>query len=237
MKRITYTYFLFFVMVFSVSSNAQGLGGLGGLKDLNPLKSLTGGGEDEEVLVMSVDEAQAQLILALSSALGDVLAAQALIEEAKGNKDLAAKLNNSSAQMLGGNASNEDIQGAVLLTRDTSKAQQETFEESEEMADEAKSLYAMALVPYLSSVAKTAALAEPIANFMNASQNQLKSIRNPMEIRKLKGTLETGLFIGKNVPRLIVNLGKSSVGLLTFARKNGLDTSAADEIELDIEME
>ena len=80
MKRITYTYFLFFVMVFSVSSNAQGLGGLGGLKDLNPLKSLTGGGEDEEVLVMSVDEAQAQLILALSSALGDVLAAQALIE-------------------------------------------------------------------------------------------------------------------------------------------------------------
>ena len=39
MKRITYTYFLFFVMVFSVSSNAQGLGGLGGLKDLNPLKS------------------------------------------------------------------------------------------------------------------------------------------------------------------------------------------------------
>ena len=135
-------------------------------KDLNPLKSLTGGGEDEEVLVMSVDEAQAQLILALSSALGDVLAAQALIEEAKGNKDLAAKLNNSSAQMLGGDASNEDIQGAVLLTRDTSKAQQETFEESEEMADEAKSLYAMALVPYLSSVAKTAALAEPIANFM-----------------------------------------------------------------------
>ena len=186
---------------------------------------------------MSVDEAQAQLILALSSALGDVLAAQALIEEAKGNKDLAAKLNNSSAQMLGGDASNEDIQGAVLLTRDTSKAQQETFEESEEMADEAKSLYAMALVPYLSSVAKTAALAEPIANFMSASQNQLKSIRNPMEIRKLKGTLETGLFIGKNVPRLIVNLGKSSVGLLTFARKNGLDTSAADEIELDIEME
>ena len=158
-------------------------------------------------------------------------------KESNKKKDIAAKLNNSSAQMLGGDASNEDIQGAVLLTRDTSKAQQETFEESEEMADEAKSLYAMALVPYLSSVAKTAALAEPIANFMNASQNQLKSIRNPMEIRKLKGTLETGLFIGKNVPRLIVNLGKSSVGLLTFARKNGLDTSAADEIELDIEME
>ena len=32
-------------------------------------------------------------------------------------------------------------------------------------------------------------------------------------------------------------LSSSSVGLLTFARKNGLDTSAADEIELDIEME
>ena len=92
-------------------------------------------------------------------------------------------------------------------------------------------------MPYLSAVAKTKGLTEQISNFMNASQNQLKSIRNPMEIRKLRGNLETGLFIGKNVPKLLVNLGKSSVGLLRFARKNGLDTSAADEIELDLEME
>jgi hypothetical protein len=103
------------------------------------------------------------------------------------------------------------------------------------MSDDAKALYAQALVPYLSSVAKTKELAGAISNFMEASQNELKSIRNPMQIRKLKGTLETGLFIGKTVPKLIVNLGKSSIGLLSFARKNGLDTSKADEIELDLD--
>lgn len=236
MRNFNFIYLLAFFMFFSVSSEAQ----LKKLKDLNPLSALTNQGEEEnaeEVVVLSVDEAQAQLIIALSSALGDVLAAQALIEEAKGNNDLAATLSNSSAKMLGGDASNEDIQGAVLLTRDTSNAQQAAFEESEEMADDAKALYAKALVPYLSAVAKTKGLTEQITNFMNASQNQLKSIRNPMEIRKLRGTLETGLFIGKNVPKLIVNLGKSSVGLLRFAKKNGLDTSAADEIELDLEME
>jgi len=62
-----------------------------------------------------------------------------------------------------------------------------------------------------------------------------KSIKNPMQIRKLRGTLETGLFVGKNVPKLIVTLGKSSKDLLTFAKANEMDTSGADDIELDFE--
>jgi hypothetical protein len=69
---------------------------------------------------------------------------------------------------------------------------------------------------------------------MNEAQNSIKNIRNPMEIRKLKKTLDTGMFIGKSAPKLIVNLGKSSKDLLTFAKKNDLDTSGADDIELDM---
>ena len=236
MNRTTLILTVLIMFSFSnITESAQFKDKLGGFK--NPLAALTGGDKEETDAAppLSVDAAQAQLISALQSALGDVLAAQAMIEEAKGNKDLAAALNNSSEQMLGGDASNDDIKGAITLTSDTTKAQKEVFDASEEMGDEAKSLYAKALVPYLSSVAKTSALTGPISDFMNASQNQLKSIRNPMQIRKLKGTLETGLFIGKTVPKLIVNLGKSSIGLLTFARKNGLDTSKADEIELDLE--
>tara|TARA_B100000768_G_scaffold56628_1_gene55094 strand:- start:316 stop:1011 length:696 start_codon:yes stop_codon:yes gene_type:complete len=216
---------------FSNISEAQSFG-----KFKNPFDAITGEKEEtDEAPTLSVDQAQAELILALQSALGDVLAAQALIEEAKGNKDVAAKLNNVSQEMLGGDATTDDIKGAVTLTSDMTKAHGETFEESKEMTDDAKSLYAKALVPYLSSVAKTKALAGAISNFMQASQNELKSIRNPMQIRKLKGTLETGLFIGKTVPKLIVNLVKSSVGLLSFARKNGLDTSKADDIELELD--
>ena len=100
---------------------------------------------------------------------------------------------------------------------------------------EAKKLYAKALVPYIKSVAKTSKLSGPIKDFMNEAQNSLKSIKNPMQIRKLKGTLDTGLFVGKNVPKLIVTLGKSSKDLLTFAKANEMDTSGADDIELDFE--
>jgi hypothetical protein len=231
MNRIILTFTILIGFSFSNISEAQGFP-----KFKNPLSALTGEKEEtDDAPVLGVDEAQAQLILALTSALGDVLAAQAMIEEAKGNKDQAAKLNNISQDMLGGDSSNYDIQGAINVTSDITKAQSETFEQSDEMSDEAKSLYAKALVPYLSSVAKTKELGGAISNFMQASQNELKSIRNPMQIRKLKGTLQTGLFIGKTVPKLIVNLGKSSIGLLSFARKNGLDTSKADDIELELD--
>ena len=231
MNRIILAFTILIGFSFSNISEAQSFG-----KFKNPLSALTGEKEEgDEAPVLGVDEAQAQLIVALTSALGDVLAAQAMIEEAKGNKDQAAKLNNLSQDMLGGDSSNDDIQGAINVTSDITKAQSETFEQSDEMSDEAKGLYAKALVPYLSSVAKTKELAGAISNFMQASQNELKSIRNPMQIRKLKGTLETGFFIGKTVPKLIVNLGKSSIGLLSFARKNGLDTSKADDIELELD--
>lgn len=231
MNRIILTFTILIGFSFSNISEAQNFG-----KFKNPLSALTGEKEEgDEAPVLDVDEAQAQLIIALTSALGDVLAAQAMIEEAKGNKDQAAKLNNLSQDMLGGDSSNDDIQGAINVTSDITKAQSETFEQSDEMSDEAKSLYAKALVPYLSSVAKTKELGGAISNFMQASQNELKSIRNPMQIRKLKGSLQTGLFIGKTVPKLIVNLGKSSIGLLSFARKNGLDTSKADDIELELD--
>ena len=102
------------------------------------------------------------------------------------------------------------------------------------MDGEAKKLYAKALLPYVKSVAKTAKLSGPIKDFMNEAQNSIKSIKNPMQIRKLKSSLDTGLFVGKNVPKLIITLGKSSKDLLTYSKDNGLDTSSADDIELDL---
>ena len=40
-----------------------------------------------------------------------------------------------------------------------------------------------------------------------------------MEIRKLKKSLDTGLFVGKNVPKLIGSLGKSSKDLILLLKK------------------
>ena len=198
----------------------------------NPLGAL--GGDAEKQSSGDISAIQNALLLDLTDALGDVLAAQAIIAKAQGNKELAAKLNNTSDKMKGGDASNDDIQGGLSLSSDTVAAQQSVINEGESMNSESKALYAKALKPYIKSVAKTAKLSQPIKDFMNEAQNSLKSIKNPMEIRKLKKTLDTGLFIGKNTPKLIVNLGKSSKDLLTFAKKNDLDTSGADDIELDM---
>lgn len=235
MKKIILMFTIFFGFSYSSIVEANPFGNI-----KNPLSAITGGDEaEEEAPTLNIDEAQAQLIISLQSALSDVLKAQAMIEEAKGNKEKAAELNNTANNILGDSISQEDIKGALTLSSDTVSAQSTTFEEGQEMSDDAKSAYAKALAPYLTSVARTAALSEPIGEFMNAAQNQLKSIRNPMEIRKLKGTLQTGMFIGKTVPKLIVNLGKSTVGLLSFAKKNGLDVRGAEkkvgELELDIE--
>tara|TARA_B100000700_G_C14835271_1_gene756523 strand:+ start:219 stop:926 length:708 start_codon:yes stop_codon:yes gene_type:complete len=216
-KLIGYLFLLSFVFVNTADAQFKDL------KKLNPL----GGGDKQESQesAVDIDTAQANLIAAVSDALVDVLTAQAMIAEAQGNGELAATLKNTSSAITGGDGSSEDIQGAVTLSEEAREVMDSVVEEKGELDDDAKALYAKALVPYVKAVAKTAKLSEPISDFMNSAQNSLKSIRNPMEIRKLKSTLDTGLFVGKNVPKLIVSLGKSSVGLITFAKKNGLDTS------------
>ena len=55
-----------------------------------------------------------------------------------------------------------------------------------------------------------------------------------MKIMKLKKTLDVGLFVGKNVPKLIISLGTSAKDLMSFAKKNDLDDSGADDIDLDM---
>lgn len=175
---------------------------------------------------------QEKLINDLADALGDVLSAQAIIAEAQGKKELAASLNNTSTKMKGGSYTNDDIQGAVTTSQDTIDALGGVMSEGENLSAESKALYAKAVLPYAKSVAKTAKLSGPIKDFTKEAQNAIKSIKNPMEIRKLKKSLDTGLFVGKNVPKLIGSLGKSSKDLITFAKKNDISTKGTEDIGL-----
>ena len=95
------------------------------------------------------------------------------------------------------------------------------------MSAEAKALYGKAVLPYVKSVAKTSKLSGPIKDFASEAQNSIKSVRNPLEIGKLKKTLDVGLFVGSNVPKLITSLVTSSKDLLTFAKANDVDTKGA----------
>ena len=179
-----------------------------------------------------INASQEALISAVADAIGDTLAAQALIAEAQGKAELAATLNNTSSMLKGGDSTNDDIKGAVLLTRDTANEQKEVFAKGEAISGSSKALYGKALLPYIKAVAKTAKLKDPISNFAKEAQATLKGTKNPMELMKLKKTLDTGLFVGANVPKLIISLATSAKDLTSFAKKNELDTSGADDIAL-----
>lgn len=197
----------------------------------NPLGTITGN-QEAAAPAVDISQSQANLMVQLTDALGDVAYAQSLIAEAQGNAEKAAALRGTSDTLKGGNATDQEIKGAVETVSSTAKEQQAVFNQSEAVNAESKALYAKALLPYVKSVAKTSKLSGPIKNFATEAQNSLKSIRNPLEIGKLKKTLDVGLFVGSNVPKLITSLLTSSKDLLTFAKSNDLDTSEASSIEL-----
>lgn len=196
----------------------------------NPLGAITG--NQQVAPAVDISQSQANLMVQLTDALGDVAYAQSLIAEAQGNAEKAAALRGTSDTLKGGNATDKEIKGAVETVSSTAKEQQAVFNQSQSVNAESKALYAKALLPYVQSVAKTSKLSGPIKNFATEAQNSLKSIRNPLEIGKLKKTLDVGLFVGSNVPKLITSLLTSSKDLLTFAKSNDLDTSEASSIEL-----
>ena len=92
MKKIILMFTIFFGFSYASIVEANPFGNI-----KNPLSAITGGDEaEEEAPTLNIDEAQAQLIISLQSALSDVLKAQAMIEEANGNKEKAAELNNTA---------------------------------------------------------------------------------------------------------------------------------------------
>jgi len=198
----------------------------------NPLGALGGDEDKQEEPAGDITQIQATLVNDVADALSEVIEAQALIAEAQGNAEKAASLRVTSDTLKGGENRDEAIQGAVQTVKETAEEQQAVFTASESMSGDSKALYAKALVPYVKSVAKTAKLKDPAMDFLKEAQNEIKSIRNPMQIRKMQSSLGTGMFIGQNIPVLIGSLVKSSTDLLSFAKSNDLDTSDASSMEL-----
>ncbi len=223
----TKTLFLAILIVFSTASFAQ-------FKlPKNPMGALVGDKkEQQEEPTVDITQIQAKLVNDVADALSEVIEAQALIAEAQGDAEKAASLRVTSDTLKGGENRDEAIQGAIQMVKETAEGQQEVFSASEKMSDESKALYAKALLPYVKSVLKTTELKDPSIAFLKEAQNEIKSIRNPMKISKMRGSLGTGMYIGKNAPVLIESLVRSSADLLSFAKSNDLDTSEASSMEL-----
>ncbi|MBT5410616.1 MAG: hypothetical protein HOK74_01070 [Nitrosomonadales bacterium] len=223
----TKTLILAILIVFSTASFAQ-------FKlPKNPMGALVGGKKEQQAEPAGdITQIQAKLVNDVADALSEVIDAQALIADAQGDAEKAASLRVTSNTLKGGENRDEAIQGAIQTVKETADGQQEVFSASEKMSDESKALYAKALLPYVKSVLKTTELKDPSIDFLKEAQNEIKSIRNPMQISKMRSSLGTGMYIGKNAPVLIESLVRSSADLLSFAKSNDLDTSEASSMEL-----
>ena len=195
----------------------------GKLKDLKPKKSSSSSSGN-------LSASQDALVLQTAAAIAMLAEAQSYVALAQGNQELAEQLKNVQKELNGGNTG--DIKSHMDTVNKAAKVQKEVIKEKEKMSDDAKKSYQKALVPYFSSAALTIKLKDPAQNFVKDATNQIKSIKNPLELGKVKKSVDTGMYIGKNIPSLISNLLSTTGDLMSYSKDNGLDVSKAASIEL-----
>jgi len=165
-------------------------------------------------------------------AFKDLATAQALIAKAEGNNELASQLENVSKDIMKSDLKGLKKQTGLVLQ--TAKDQQQLFTQKKTMSDEAKKYYQQALVPYMSGAYRTIALKQPIEQFAAQAKAEIAAVQSePWRIMKVKKQVETGLFLVKNVPSLVITLLKSTGDVMTYSKENGLDTKKASKIKLE----
>ena len=103
-----------------------------------------------------------------------------------------------------------------------------TMREALAKLNEAKQEYAKGLLPYAQGVALTAKVSDDAKSWIDAAQGELKSVRNPMKLNKLRKSLSGGMKIAKAIPDFLKTLGSSSKGVFSFARSQKMDTSDSE---------
>ena len=192
------------------------------LKDTSKTSTQSSGGD--------ISSSQDALLLQTATAVATLADAQHHVALAQGNQELAEQLKNVSKALNGGDTS--DIKGHVDTVNKTAKAQKEVISQKNKMSDDAKKHYQAALIPFFTSAALTAKLKDPATQFVKDATNQIKSVRNPLEIGKIKKSVDVGMYIGKNIPTLISSLLSTTGDLMSYSKDNGLDVSKASSIEL-----
>lgn len=214
------------VMIIASTSSLEAQ--FGKLKDLE--KSLKKSKSSSSSSSGDVSASQDALVMQTAAAIAMLAEAQSHVALAQGNQELAEQLKNVNKELSGGNTG--DIKSHMDTVKKAAAAQKKVIDQKEKMTDGAKKHYQKALVPYFTSAALTVKLKDPAQNFVKDATNQIKSIRNPLELGKIKKSVETGMYIGKNIPSLIKNLLSTTGDLMTYSKDNGLDVSKASSIEL-----
>ena len=209
MKTLFKSLFLASAILMSSLSHAQ-LGSLGGV--------LGGGGGDSsggDALKL-----QGELILGMSIAMNSFLKADAKFMSAIGLDGEAKKLLNLVEEP----SENDKKLGAkIKASGEADKKMQSFIDSGKELNDEGKKDLADGLLPYAVGMASMIKMAKVAPEFLKASADEIKNIKNPMQIVKIKKQFDLGMKTGKQVPDLFKKMGASSKKLFGFAKANKID--------------
>jgi len=211
---ITKTISIFFVMAISFSVSA-----------LPKLPGGFGGSDSKEESSVDLPSAQIKLERTLRDSLADLSEAESYFAQARGDAEAAAA-SLSQAERLRGK-DDVDIKEAMDETASSREKSAEFEANATELSAEAKALYAKGLLPYAKGVANTAVATKEAKTWLNAAQKELKSVRNPMKLGKLKKSLGGGLSLAKSLPKFFKTLGSSTKGVFAFAKSQKMDTKDA----------
>ena len=211
---VTKTLTIFSVMIISLSLSA-----------LPKLPGGFGGGDSKEESSVDLPSAQIKLERTLRDSLADLSEAESYFAQARGDAEAAAA-SLSQAERLRGK-DDVDIKEAMDETASSREKSAEFEANATELSAEAKALYAKGLLPYAKGVANTAVATKQAKTWLNAAQKELKSVRNPMKLGKLKKSLGGGLSLAKSLPKFFKTLGSSTKGVFAFAKSQKMETKDA----------
>ena len=111
----------------------------------------------------------------------------------------------------------------IKASGEADKKMQSFIDSGKELNDEGKKDLADGLLPYAVGMASMIKMAKVAPEFLKASADEIKSIKNPMQIVKIKKQFDLGMKTGKQVPDLFKKMGASSKKLFGFAKANKID--------------
>ncbi len=185
------------------------------------------GGSSNESSSVDLPSAQANLESTMSEALANLNKAEFHFQKALGNSEAAAAAESRANTLSSGG--DVDLNAVLESTASARAAGAEAESQAGDLSADAKAEYAKGLLPYASGVALTVKVSKEAKSWIEAAQGEMKSIRNPMKLNKLRKSLASGMSIAKAIPNFLKTLGSSSKGVFSFAKKQKLDTSKAEE--------
>jgi hypothetical protein len=175
----------------------------------------------------SVLAQQDSLVKTYQSSLGDILSSQALLLEAYGIKEDAAKLRAEADAIEKGPLNKAQLEKATSLSADANEQVNAKMDEEKALSDEARGKYQQALLPYATGVAEMAKLTPDFQSFLQSASDQVKNAPL-MEKRKVKKQLDVGMYLAKAAPGYITNVTTTTKRVVTFAKRQGVSKQTTD---------